>query len=127
MTYPPLRRCSRNGKIELGLVIGVNSIERLALLDAIADLAEQLDACALVDRRACGSRQAVQLQAVDLGNGAVIGGADVEGQLADIVAGPRWSLRVDDFLHFLHGRAAVEQFAGARITRAAAQLRIVFQ
>ena len=78
--------CSRNGEIELGLVVGVNSIERLPLLDAIADLAEQLDACTLVDRRACGSRQAVQLQAVNLGNGAVIGGADVEGQLADIVA-----------------------------------------
>ncbi len=120
-------RCSRDGKIEFGLVVGVNSIERLALLDAIADLAEQLDAGALVDRRARGPRQAVQLQAVDLGNGAVIGGTDVEGQLADIVAAGRGSLRVDDFLHFLQRRAAVEQFAGARVAGTATQLRVVFQ
>ena len=64
--------CRGRGKIEFGLVIGVNSIERLALLDAIADLAEQFDAGTLVDRRAGGPRQAVQLQAVDLGNRAVI-------------------------------------------------------
>ena len=51
--------CGGDGKIEFRLVVGVDSIERLALLDAIADLAEQLDARALVDRRARGSRQTV--------------------------------------------------------------------
>ena len=38
--------------------------------------AEQLDAGALVDRGARGSRQPIQLQAIDLGNDAVASGAD---------------------------------------------------
>ena len=39
----------------------------------------------------------------------------------------RRPLRIDDLLHLPERRAAVEQFAGSRITGAAAQLRIVFQ
>ena len=105
----------------------MDPIERLALLDAIADLAEEPDAGALVDRRAGGPGQAVELQAVDLGNRAVVGGSDIEGQLADVVAAGRGALGIDDLLHFLQRRAAVEQFAGARIAAATAQLRIVFQ
>ena len=62
-----------------------------------------------------------------LGNDAVVGGEDVEGQRAEIGAAGRGALRVDDLLHLLERRAAVEQFAGARIAAAAAQLRVIFQ
>ena len=64
-----------DGQIQFRLVVGMDSVERLTLLDPIADLAEQLDAGALVDRGARGSRQPIQLQAIDLGNDAVAIGA----------------------------------------------------
>src|SRR5439155_2054757 len=111
---------SSGGKIEFRLVISVDSIERLASLDAIADLAEQPDAGALVDRRTGGSGQAVELQAVDFGNRAVVRGCDIEGQFADVGTADREALGVDNALHLLQCRAAVEQFAGARVAAAAA-------
>ena len=40
----------------------LDAVKRLALVDAVADLLEQVDAGTLVDRRACGSRQTVQLR-----------------------------------------------------------------
>lgn len=100
--------CGSRSKIEFRLVIGMDPIQRLALFDAIADLAEQPDAGALVDRRAGGPGEAVELQAVDLRNRAVVCGGDIEGQPADIVAAVRGPLRVDDPLHFLQRRSAVE-------------------
>ena len=45
----------------------------------------------------------------------------------EIGAADRRPLRLDDLVHLLERRAAVEQFAGPRIAGAAAQLRIVFE
>src|SRR4029079_14271157 len=109
------------GEIEFRLIIGMDPIKRLALLDAIADLAEQPDAGALVDRRAGGPSQAVELKAIDLGNRTVGVGGDVEGQSTDVVTAVRGALCVDDTLHCFQRRTAVEQFAGTRIAGAATQ------
>ena len=51
----------------------------------------------------------------------------VERQMFPDRCGSPTALRFDDLLHLLQRRAAVEQFAGPRITGSAAQLRIVFQ
>src|SRR5436190_22374556 len=107
-----IRLCGGRGQIEFRLIIGMDSIERLALLDPVADLAEQSDAGALVEWRPCGAGEAVQLEAVDLGDRAVVRGGDIEGQLADVVAAGGGTLRVNNILHFLERRAVVEQFAG---------------
>ena len=48
-------------------------------------------------------------------------------QRAEIGPAGRGALSVDDLLHLLERRAAFEQFAGARVARAAAQIRIVFE
>ena len=116
-----------DSKIEFRLVEGVDSIERLALLDAIADLLNSLMPAPLsigapaVRARRFNCRQSM------LGNDAVAGGTDVESQFADIVAARRGTLRVDDLLHLLQGRTAVEQLAGARVSGAATELRVILQ
>ena len=58
-------RCRGRRKIELSGIERVNTIERLSLFDLVADFLEQSDPGTFVDRRAGGSCQAVQLQAVD--------------------------------------------------------------
>ena len=57
--------CRGRRKIELSGIERVNAIKWLSLFDLITDLLEQPDPCTLVDRRAGGPCQAVQLQAVD--------------------------------------------------------------
>ena len=52
-------------QVEFRLFECVDAIEWLALVDAIADLLEHLDARALVDGRAGGARQPVEPQAID--------------------------------------------------------------
>ena len=71
------------GKAEVGLERGMDAIERLALLDRIADLLEEVDAGALVDGRAGQPRDARQPEAVDRRNHAVARGHDVVPQVAE--------------------------------------------
>ena len=63
---------SGHRKIKFRVIERIDAIERLALLDAITDLLEHLDARALVDRRAGGSRQAIEAQAIDAGDDAIV-------------------------------------------------------
>ena len=114
-------------QIEFRLVEGIDAVERLALLDPIADLLEHLDAGALVDRRAGGAREPVEPQAVDRLDHAVARRRDVGGQRAEIGAAVGRPLRLDDLVHLLERGAAVEQFLGAGIAGAAAQLGVVFE
>ena len=51
--------CGCSSQIEFRLVIGMHPIERLSFLDAVSDLFKQPDAGTLVDRRACGSGEAI--------------------------------------------------------------------
>lgn len=64
----------------------LDAVKRLALVDAVADLLEQVDAGTLVDRRASGSRQTVQLKAVNAGDHTAADGCDVKGEITDIGA-----------------------------------------
>ena len=52
--------CGRRRQVVFRLVERVDVIERFALLDAVADLREQADAGALVERRPGGAGEAVQ-------------------------------------------------------------------
>ena len=68
----------------------LDAVKRLALVDAVADLLEQVDAGTLVDLRACGSRQPVQLKAVNAGDHTAADGCD--GEITDIGAAGCWPL-----------------------------------
>ena len=52
----------RRRRVRIPAGRGVNSVDRFALLDAVADLLEDSDAGALVDRRAGGASEAVELR-----------------------------------------------------------------
>ncbi len=114
-------------EIAFRLVECVNAIERLALLDVVADLLEQPDAGTLVERSASGTCQPVQPQAIDRGDHALMRGLHVKTEMSELGAAIRRALGVDDLLHLLQGHATLEQLASARISGAAAQLRIIFQ
>ena len=81
--------CRRHRQIVFRLVKCEDAIERLALLDAIADLLEDLDARSLVDRGARRSREPIQSQAIDAGNHAIARCRHVDGQQAEIGAADR--------------------------------------
>ena len=80
------------------LVEGVDAVERLALIDAVADLLECLDAGALVDRRAGGARQPVEPQAIDRFDEAVARSMDLCGERAKLGCASGRALRVDDLV-----------------------------
>src|SRR5690349_2809219 len=122
------RRCSRvrptgDGRIAVDLITSVhlgspnrelvfrwlervNAIDRFALLDAVADLLEDPNSGALVDRCAGHSSQAVEAQAIDAGHDAVVGGENVGFERAQSSLAGRGALSVDDLLHLLERGAA---------------------
>src|SRR3974390_1105598 len=118
---------SRDREIEFRLVERVNPIERLAFLDAVADLLEDLDAGALVDRRAGDARQAVETQTVDCLDHAVARRRYVGDQRPEIGAAAGRPLRFDDLVHLPKSGAAFEQLTRPRIAATAAQGRGVFE
>ena len=116
------------GKIVFGLIERIDPIERFTFLDAVADLLEQPDAGALVDRRAGGACQPVQPQAIDAGNNAVaLRPSRRNDQFPSSPRMPDGPCASMIFCICCERGPALEQLAGAAIAGAAPQLRIVFQ
>ena len=115
---------SGHRKIVFRVIEGIDAIERLALLDAITDLLEDLDARALVDSapavRARRLRRRQSIPETTPSFDAVTSSVKVPNRLTD-----RRALSVDDLLHPFGARTAIEKLARARVTAAATQLRTI--
>ena len=105
----------------------MDAVQRLAGLDAIAELLVQPDAGALVERSPRCSGQPVEMKTVDPGDDPIRGCADICGEIADLVGAKCRSLCIDDLLHLAQRGAASEQFTRTQIAGASAQGRVVLE